>query len=92
MNKKELRAFMARYGDTGETLSEALGIASGTLSGKLNGWRDFTQTEIAIIIRRYLLTPEDVIRIFFCPSGVVKEDATEDTSQNKDTEEGLTTQ
>ena len=82
MNKKELHAFMVRFGDTGATLSEALGINSATLSLKMNGKRSFTQTEIAIIIRRYSLTHEEVIRIFFCPSGVEKEEATTGATQN----------
>lgn len=82
MNKKELHAFMVRFGDTGETLAEALGINRTTLSMKMNGQRSFTQTEIAIIIRRYSLTHEEVIRIFFCPSSVVKEEATTGAAQN----------
>lgn len=65
MNKKELRAVMARYGDTGESLAKALGICASSLSEKMNERRSFTQVEIGIIITRYSLTPEDVIRIFF---------------------------
>ena len=65
MNKKELRAVMVRYGDKNEDLANALGLCTSSLSEKINGKRSFTQIEIGIIITRYSLTAEDVIRIFF---------------------------
>ena len=65
MNKNELRAQMARYGDTGQTLAEALGMAINTLSEKMNGKRDFTQSEIRAIKQRYNLSPEEIDLIFF---------------------------
>lgn len=67
LNKKELEAEMKRFGDTGGTLANFLGIARGTFSAKLNetNGAEFTQGEIAKIKERYSLSPESVIIIFF---------------------------
>lgn len=65
MMKKELRAVMAKYGDTYQTLAEALGITLPALSHKVNGQRPFKQKEISIMIDRYELSGDDAIRIFF---------------------------
>lgn len=70
MNANELRAQIARHGDTAKALAQALGMAEATLSCKLNGRRNqcFTQFEIQTIIDRYSLTAEDVMLIFFAPN------------------------
>lgn len=67
MNKKALNAKMVLHGDTGETLSEALGISRQTFSAKINekNGAEFTQGEISVIKTRYSLTPEEVDSIFF---------------------------
>lgn len=65
MNKQELRAVMARYGDRQEDLAGALGMAPPTLSDKINGKVDFWRAEIEAIALRYKLTAEDIVRIFF---------------------------
>ena len=65
MNKNELRAQMARHGDTGQTLAEALGISMQAFSEKINAKTSFKQTEIQCIINRYNLNAEDTQRIFF---------------------------
>lgn len=67
MNPNELKAQMARYGDSNLKLAKALGISEATFSCKLNGKRNscFTQTEIQTIIDRYKLTPDGVMVIFF---------------------------
>lgn len=65
MNKNELRAEMARHGDTNETLAKYLGLSAPSFSKKLNAERDFRQSEIMKIRDRYSLTAEDVVRIFF---------------------------
>ena len=65
MNKSELRAQMARHGDTGQTLSRALGISMQAFSEKINARRTFKQTEIQVIIDRYNLNAEDTQKIFF---------------------------
>ena len=63
-DKNEFRAEMVRFGDRQEDLAAALGIATVTLSAKINGDRDFTQGEILQIAIRYNLTAEAVVRIF----------------------------
>lgn len=65
MNKKELKAVMARYGDRYEDLAAFLGIALSSLSNKINGIVSFRQTEISQIVIRYKLSPEDIQKIFF---------------------------
>lgn len=66
MNIKELRVEMLRHGDTGKDLASALGISRQTLSRKLNSDNaDFTQSEIAIIQKRYNLSGERIGEIFF---------------------------
>ena len=60
MNKKWLEAEMKRYGDTGSTLAEALGISEATLSRKKNGESDFTRGEMAVIKNRYNLTADSI--------------------------------
>lgn len=56
---------MVEYGDTHAMLAEALGIARQTCSSKINGERDFKQSEIDKIAKRYDLTAHDVVLIFF---------------------------
>ena len=67
LNKKELEAEMKRYGDTGGSLAEYLGIARGTFSAKLNetNGAEFTQGEIAKIKERYSLGADEIVAIFF---------------------------
>lgn len=66
MNAKELKIEMLRHDDNGESLAEALGINRTTLSRKLNDpGADFTQKEMAIIIKRYSLTGDRIAEIFF---------------------------
>lgn len=67
MDKRRLEAEMKLHGDTGGTLSDALGIARSTFSAKINekDGAEFTQTEIAAIKGRYQLSPEALDAIFF---------------------------
>lgn len=66
MNTNKLRAKMALFGDTGNTLSQALGISPQRFSAKINDNNaEFTQSEIQIIKDRYNLTAEEVDDIFF---------------------------
>lgn len=65
MDKNELRAWMARNGDTNQTLARALGISAPSFSKKINAVHDFRQTEIQKIINRYNLSAAAVERIFF---------------------------
>ena len=64
-NTNFLKAKMVLHGDTIQSLAEAIGINRQNLSLKINGKRDFKQSEIAMIRFRYKLTTEEVNAIFF---------------------------
>jgi transcriptional regulator with XRE-family HTH domain len=64
MEIRLLKSKMALRGDTQTKLAEVLGITKSTLSLKLAGKRDFTQTEMNTIIERYRLGQRDAHRIF----------------------------
>ena len=64
MNKQELKAEMARYGDRQEDLAEALGMTPATLSAKVNGAVEFKPSEIETIALRYGLYAEKIQAIF----------------------------
>lgn len=67
MNKLKLESVMHLHNDTGQSLSEYLGIARQTFSNKINETRgaEFTQGEIRAIKEKYNLTPDDIDCIFF---------------------------
>ena len=67
MDKLRLESVMRLHGDTGETLSDYLGIARSTFSAKKNetNGAEFTQGEIAKIKARYNLQAEEIDLIFF---------------------------
>ena len=62
-----LKSVMVLHDDTQETLAEYLGISAPTLSLKMNetNGAEFTQGEIQKIIKRYDLTAEQTMKIFF---------------------------
>lgn len=66
LNVKLLKSKMVLYGDEDfvTAISKLLEIARQTASAKLHGKSDFTQTEIAIISRRYSLSADDIQKIF----------------------------
>ena len=59
---------MDKFGHNQNDLADLLGITYQSVSIKLNGKKDFTQSEIYYIIQYYKLTPEQVIDIFFNPN------------------------
>lgn len=63
--KYKLKAVLERFGQTQNDLAELLGITYQSVSIKLNGHKDFTQTEIFKIINFYELTADEVMDIFF---------------------------
>ena len=67
MNKRELESVMKRYGDTQETLAEALGLSRTRLNCKMNERYNatFNQPEIKRIKQRYNLSAKEVENIFF---------------------------
>jgi hypothetical protein len=65
MNPKELKAAMKRNDDTQEKLAEALFLHISGVNDRINGRVEFRRSEINIIRKRYNLSAEDTMRIFF---------------------------
>lgn len=63
-NTRLLKAQMVLNGDTIQTLADFLGINRQNASIKINGKREFKQSEIAKIVTRYNLKADDMIEIF----------------------------
>lgn len=64
MNTKELKVEMIRHDDNVKKLAEFLGIAPVTMSRKLCGESEFTQTEMNKIRSRYSLDEKRFVEIF----------------------------
>lgn len=67
MNTRLFKAEMMAYGDTQVSLSAAMGLSVSRLNAKINE-RDgaaFTQREMTFLIKRYSLTPQKAVDIFF---------------------------
>lgn len=66
MNKVLFRSVMVLHGDTDQTLADYLGISKKSVNDKINENKtEFRKREIEAIKRRYSLSPEQVIAIFF---------------------------
>lgn len=66
MNKEKLRSIMVLHGDTNKDLAELLDITEQSVSAKINeNGTEFKQGEIAKIMGRYNLSPDQVQSIFF---------------------------
>ena len=66
MDKALLRSIMVLHGDTNKSLAEFIGISERSFNDKINeNNTEFKQSEIVAIKRRYSLTDEQVILIFF---------------------------
>ena len=67
LNKAMLQSQMVLHGDTQGTLAKAVGISQSRMNAKINGWQsaEFTQAEIAVISKRYNLSPKELNAIFF---------------------------
>lgn len=63
-NERLLKSKMTLYGDTQESLAKYLSLTRQTLSRKISGEYDFTQTEMSLIKKRYNLTDEEFAQIF----------------------------
>lgn len=62
--KDKLREVLEAYGHTQNDLAELLGITYQSVSIKINGKKDFNQSEIKKIAKMYKLTAEQVYDIF----------------------------
>lgn len=65
MNSKLLKSKMVLHSDNLKTLSAFLGMSYSTLSEKINGKAEFSQSQIKALKERYALTPVEVDEIFF---------------------------
>lgn len=66
MNKALLKSIMTLNNDTYKELAECLGISTPSVSNKMNEkGTEFKLSEIAMIKKRYNLTPEQLLEVFF---------------------------
>ena len=67
MNKPLLKSVMAKFGDTQDSLADAMGISLSRFNAKVNerNGAAFTQTEMSFIIQRYHLSNDEAMEIFF---------------------------
>lgn len=65
MQTRLLEAKIAEFGDNHTKLADFLGISRQTCSSKISGVREFKQSEIDKIAKRYELTAHEVVLIFF---------------------------
>ena len=66
MDSALLKYVMSRNGDSSKDLALYLGISETWLSQKINeNGAEFRLSEIKKIIKRYKLTAEEVLKIFF---------------------------
>lgn len=74
IRKNVLLSKMKLFGDTQDTLSDALGISRTRTNEKINekDGAEFTMSEITIMRNRYRLSPEEVDHIFFSKNDTEK--------------------
>ena len=65
MNSLEMKVAMKRNKDTLEKLAEVLGLQISGVCARVNGHIEFRANEMNIIRKRYNLSPEEIIKIFF---------------------------
>lgn len=65
INANLLKSKIVLHGENLSILADYLGITRQTLTSKVSGVTDFTQSEIKQIILRYDLTLEETNAIFF---------------------------
>lgn len=62
---KSLNDTMREFGDTQQGLAKILGITNSTMSWKMRGKSEFTQSEIKVLADRYSLTGDEIKFMFF---------------------------
>lgn len=63
-NERLLKSKMTLYGDTYESLGNRLSLTRQSISKKISGESDWTQTEMSLIKKRYKLSDEEFAQIF----------------------------
>ena len=77
MNTVLFKTYMTKNRDTQQRLSDDMGIAQSALNARINGKIDFRQNEINFIRKRYHLSDQETVDIFF-----------EEEVSERDTEKG----
>lgn len=65
LNKPLMKAIIAKNNDTQGELARALNLPQSAVSHRINGSIDFRLSEINCIRKRYNLTAEETVEIFF---------------------------
>lgn len=65
MDRAGIKSVIAKYGETQGDLAEAIGLTPSALSLRINGKVRFSLTEVNRIRKRYKLSPEETVNIFF---------------------------
>lgn len=65
MNKTLFKIFMIKNRDNQTTLAKAMGMAQSALNDRINGKTEFRANEINFIRKRWNLTDQEVVDIFF---------------------------
>lgn len=65
MDKALFKCYMTKNGDSIQTLAEALNIHPVTLYSKVKGEQPFKSPEMSIIVKRWDLTSDEVMAVFF---------------------------
>ncbi len=65
MNTKKFKIQMIKNNDKQTTLAEVLDLPQSAISARVNGKTPFRQDEINIIRKRWSLSNEDTVDIFF---------------------------
>ena len=64
-NSLKLKGVIASHGDKQTHLAKAMNITASRLTNALKGRTELRRPEIETIVRRYNLSGDDVINIFF---------------------------
>ncbi len=67
MDRKELRAEIARKGITARSIAKEIGISETAFYNKLKGFSEFKESEIRVLIALLDLTPDKINLIFLPP-------------------------
>lgn len=65
MNRAGIKSVIARNGETQGDLAAAIGLTPSALSLRINGKVRFSLSEVNKIRKRYRLSPEETVDIFF---------------------------
>lgn len=65
VNKAGIKSVIARNNENQSILAQALGLKQPCLSNRINGLVEFRLSEVDKIRRRYHLSPEETVDLFF---------------------------